>query len=93
MILSWGDGATQRFSETGKSRRFGGMDAELALERLAMLNAASSLADLSPFRSVGLHKLKGSLRDYWAMSINGPWRLCFRFHNGNAHDVKILDYH
>ena len=93
MILSWGDGTTQRFAETGKSRRFSGMDAALALERLAMLNAASSLADLSPLKSVGLHKLKGNLRDYWAMSINGPWRLCFRYRDGHAHDVMIVDYH
>jgi proteic killer suppression protein len=93
MIVSWGDGATRRFAESGKARAFGGLDTNLALEQLAMLNAASGLADLSPLRSAGLHKLKGKLRGYWALSINGPWRLCFRFRDGNAHNVTILDYH
>ncbi|WLR94701.1 hypothetical protein [Shinella zoogloeoides] len=27
------------------------------------------------------------------MAINGPWRLCFRFENGDAYDVEIVDYH
>ena len=93
MILSWGDGATRRFAESGKARTFSGLDVDLALERLAMLNAASGLADLSPLKSAGLHKLKGRLRGYWALSINGPWRLCFRYRDGNAHDVTIVDYH
>ena len=53
----------------------------------------TNLADLSPLRSVGLHKLKGNLAGYWAMSINGPWRLCFQFRDGNAHNVMIVDYH
>jgi proteic killer suppression protein len=93
MILSWGNSTTRRFAETGKVRGFGGLDTDLAAEQLAMLDAASGLADLSPLKSAGLHKLKGKLSGYWALSINGPWRLCFRFRDGNAHDVMIVDYH
>ena len=47
------------------------------MELLAALNAATSLADLSPLKSVGLHKLKGDRRGQWAMTVNGPWRICF----------------
>ena len=93
MIASWGNGATRRFAESGKIRGFGGLDAELAMERLAMLNAATDLTDFSPLKSVGLHKLKGNRRDFWALTINGPWRLCFRFRAGHAYDVEIVDYH
>ena len=57
------------------------------------LNAAVSLAQLSPLKSVGLHRLRGDRAGQWAMTINGPWRLCFRFEDGNAYDVEITDYH
>ena len=57
------------------------------------LNVASSLRDLSPLASVGLHKLKGDRRDQWSMSVNGPWRICFEFKKGNALNVEITDYH
>ncbi len=93
MILSWGNSATRRFAESGKARGFQGLDTDLAAEQIAMLDAASGLMDLSPLRSPGLHKLKGNLSGYWAFTINGPWRLCFRFHDGNAYDVMIVDYH
>ncbi len=43
--------------------------------------------------SVGLHKLKGARRRQWAMTVNGPWRICFELREGDAHDVEIVDYH
>jgi toxin HigB-1 len=92
MIMSWANGATQRFAETGKCK-FSGLDEEAASDLLAVLDAATSLLDLSPLRSVGLHKLKGGRKEQWAMTMNGPWRLCFRFEEGNAWDVEIVDYH
>jgi proteic killer suppression protein len=69
----------------------------LMLKRLTSyllpLDAATSLKDLSPLKSVGLHKLSGDRAGQWAMTVNGPWRICFRFRNGNAYDVEITDYH
>jgi toxin HigB-1 len=44
-------------------------------------------------KSVGLHKLAGSRKGSWAMTVNGPWRICFRFADGDAWDVEIVDYH
>ena len=58
-----------------------------------MVDAAPTLRAISPLRSVGLHKLKGNRKDQWAITINGPWRICFRFHDGDAYDVEIVDYH
>ena len=92
MIKTWADSATERFARDGKSR-YSGLDVDAAADILAVLDAAVSLADLSPLKSVGLHKLKGSRRSHWAMTINGPWRLCFRFADGDAWDVEIVDYH
>ena len=92
MIVSWGSSATRGFAEKGRSR-FSGLDEERAIELLNMLDAVPSLQAISPLRSVGLHKLTGNRRGQWAVTVNGPWRICFRFLDGNAHDVEIVDYH
>jgi proteic killer suppression protein len=92
VIKSWANSATRRLFEEGVSR-FSGLDVEAAAEMLAMLHAASSLRSISPLKSVGLHKLKGRRKSQWAMTINGPWRVCFRFSDGNAYDVEIVDCH
>jgi toxin HigB-1 len=92
MIQSIKGSSTRQFVERGRSR-FRGLDEALARQRLAELNAAPSLLALSPLRSVGLHKLKGDRAGYWAINVNGPWRIVFRFEDGNAHEVEIVDYH
>ena len=92
MIKSWANSATRRFAEDGKGK-FSGLDDEAAMELLAALDAATSLSDLSPLKSIGLHKLKGNRKGQWAMTVNGPWRICFRFADGDAWDVEIVDYH
>ena len=92
MIKSWANRATEKFAETGKGK-FSDIDPDAALDLLATLDAATSLGDLSPLKSVGLHKLKGDRNGQWAMTINGRWRLCFRFKDGDAWDVEIVDYH
>ena len=92
MIKSWANSATRRFAEDGKNK-FSGLDEDLAMELLAALDAAETLSDLSPLKSVGLHKLSGDRAGQWAMKANGPWRICFKFEDGNAYDVEIVDYH
>ena len=46
--------------------------------------------DLPGYR---LHRLKGDLRDFWSVSVSGNWRIIFRFENGKAFDVEMIDYH
>jgi len=92
MRKSWGTKPTQRFAEEGKCK-FSGLDEVAAMDLLSALDAATSLGDLSPLKSVGLHKLDNDRKGQWAMSINGPWRLCFRFDAGDAWDVEIVDDH
>jgi len=93
MIQSWANSRSLRFYEQGKISKFGGMDTDTAEDLLATLDAAESLRDISPLKSVGLHKLSGNRAGQWAMTINGPWRICFRFKDGDAFDVEITDYH
>ncbi len=93
MIKSWANSHSRRFYVDGKVSKFRGLDVDAADDLLAALDAAESLKDLSPLKSVGLHKLSGDRAGQWAMTVNGPWRICFRFKDGNAHDVEIIDYH
>jgi proteic killer suppression protein len=92
MIRSIKGSATRQFIEQGKSR-FSGLNDALAYRRLNQLNAASDLASLGALNSVGLHKLKGDKREFWSIDVNAGWRILFRFDDGHAFDVHILDPH
>jgi proteic killer suppression protein len=56
------------------------------------LDAASTLDDLS-IPSLKLHQLTGARKEEWAVSVNGNWRIVFRFENGAAKDLNFEDYH
>ena len=93
MIRSWRNSASRRVWEGGTPNRFRGLDHVAAVDLLLALNAATAPSDLSPLKSVGLHKLKGTRANQWAMTVNGPWRICFQFRAGDAYQVEIVDYH
>lgn len=93
MIRSWHNTATRKVWEGETPNQFRGLDFEAAIDLLSALNVAGDLRDLSPLKSVGLHKLKGARRSQWAMTINARWRICFEFRKGDAYDVEIVDYH
>jgi toxin HigB-1 len=93
MIKSWKNAVTRKFWEGLRGNAFRGLDEEFAIELLAALNVAKSLKDLSPLKSLGLHKLKGDRKNQWAMTVNARWRICFMFKDGDATDVEIVDYH
>jgi len=93
MIRSWGNAVTRKVWEGERPNKFRGLDFEAAIDLLLALNVAKALSDLSPLKSVGLHKLKGERRNQWAMSVNARWRICFEFRKGDAFEVEITDYH
>ena len=59
---------------------------------LARLDIAESVEDLR-LHSYRLHPLKGDLKGYWSITVKANWRIIFRFRNGNALDVELIDYH
>ncbi len=93
MIKSFKNSATAKLYQAGKAAGFRGLDLELALERLDVLDAATRLADIPPLKSIHLHRLKGDRKGEWAISANGPWRICFEWRGGDAYNVEITDYH
>jgi len=93
MIRSWRNAASRKVWHGERPNQFRGLDFELAIDLLLALNIAKRFQDISPLKSVGLHKLKGDRKDQWAMSVNERWRICFAFQDGDAYDVEIVDYH
>jgi toxin HigB-1 len=93
MIRSWRNAASRRVWNGETPNRFRGLDFVEAVDLLLALNVATTLQDLSPLKSVGLHKLKGDRAGQWAMTVNARWRICFSFRKGDAYDVEIVDYH
>ena len=58
-----------------------------------MLDAATSLDDLRVPPANRLEKLKGRRAGQWSIRVNDKWRLCFRWRDGDAHDVELVDSH
>ncbi|HVO31545.1 MAG TPA: type II toxin-antitoxin system RelE/ParE family toxin [bacterium] len=93
MILSWGNDGTRKFFETGKAKWLGPDVRAAAARKLDMLNAAAGLDDLAAAPGNRLEKLSGDLKGFYSIRINDQFRVIFRWQNGNALDVKIIDYH
>ena len=93
MMRSSASVETERFFATGKSRRLPTEILKRAAMRLTQLNAATSIEDLRfpPFNR--LEALKGDRKGQWSVRVNNQWRICFRFADGDAFDVEIVDYH
>lgn len=65
----------------------------VALRKLDMLNAARSLQDLMAPPGNRLEPLRDDLRGYHSIRVNDQWRVVFRWTSGEAHEVRIADYH
>ncbi|MGD0191493.1 MAG: type II toxin-antitoxin system RelE/ParE family toxin [Rhizomicrobium sp.] len=93
MIRSFRCGETERIWQGRRSRSFPGDVQERALRKLRQLDASLTRDDLRNPPGNRLEALKGDRAGRWSIRINEQWRICFRFHNGDAHDVEIVDYH
>jgi proteic killer suppression protein len=93
MIRSFADGATEQFYTTGKSRHIPPDILRRAAMRLTQLDAATRIEDMRLPPSNRLEALKHDRVGQWSIRINDQWRICFRFEQGDAYDVEIVDYH
>ncbi len=60
---------------------------------LHQVDTAHTIGDLRRFPGDRLHQLKGKLKDFWSLTVSGNWRLIFRFEDGDAFDLDLVDYH
>ena len=96
MIVSFGGRATEDLYHnrpTSRTRRFPPELLNLALVRLDMLNAASSVLDLTAPPGNRVEALRGDLAGFHSIRANDQWRLVFLWENNSAHDVRLLDHH
>ena len=61
--------------------------------KLRMIDAAHELNDLKVPPNNKLHPLKDDREGQYAIWVNDKYRLCFRWDNGDAHEVEFTDYH
>ncbi|MCA1772667.1 MAG: type II toxin-antitoxin system RelE/ParE family toxin [Halomonas sp.] len=93
MIKSFKDRQAALIAEGTVSRKLPQKMQRNALKKLRQLEAAATLDDLRIPPGNRLEPLHGNREGQYSIRINDQWRLCFRFQNGDAHDVEIVDYH
>lgn len=92
MIRSFACRHTEALYRGGSPSRFRAIQA-VAERKLQMLDIARRIDDLRVPPGNRLEPLKGDRQGCWSIRVNDQWRLCFRFEDGNAFDVEIVDYH
>lgn len=92
MIQSFRCKDTRALFETGKSRRFSGV-ANIAVRKLAQLDAAHTLEFLRSPPGNRLEALKGRRSGQYSIRINDQFRVCFRWTDAGPENVEIVDYH
>jgi proteic killer suppression protein len=93
MIKSFADRRTEELFVTGTAKRLPPDVIARAVRKLEYVHLAARLDDLKVPPGNRLHALKNDRKGQHAIAINDQWRICFRFVDGDAHDVEICDYH
>lgn len=93
MIASFRDADTELLWQTGKTRRIPAGLRRSAWKKLAILNAAVELSNLRVPPGNHLEELTGDRKGQHSIRVNDQFRLCFRWLDGNAYEVGIVDYH
>lgn len=93
MIISFGDKDTKKIWEGERIKGISTEIQETSRRKLRILNNSQDLNDLMIPPSNRFEKLKGNLKEFYSIRINNQWRIIFKWNNGNASDVEIVDYH
>jgi toxin HigB-1 len=93
MIASFRDKETEQLWRTGRCRSLPADLQRRAFKKLAILNAAVALDNLRVPPGNQLEALHGDRAGQHSIRVNDQYRVCFRWHDGNAFDVEIVDYH
>lgn len=93
MIHSFGSKETESIWNGRRVRKLPIQIQNLGRRKLRMLNNSQDLNDLRIPPSNKLERLSGKLKEYHSIRINKQWRIIFKWHEGNASEVEIIDYH
>lgn len=92
MIRTFKHRGLRRLYERGEQGRVSSERLNRIEDILARLDVAVTSSDID-LPGYGLHLLKGKLKGYWAIKVSGNWRIIFRFRDGDAFDINLIDYH
>jgi toxin HigB-1 len=92
MIYSFSCKDTEKLFENSFVKRFSGIEKQARI-KLKLLHAIHSLDDLRSPPGNRLEELKGDMSGVHSIRINKQWRICFKWKDGDAYDVAIVDYH
>ena len=92
MIQSFRHRGLERFFSTGSTAGIQPNHAGRLRLILTALNQATNIPDMN-LPGLRLHPLRGDRRGFWAVSVSGNWRVIFRFEDGDAFHVDLIDYH
>jgi proteic killer suppression protein len=93
VIRSFRDSETQKVFERQRSRKLPTDVQRRAHRKLLLLHAARRLEELRVPPGNRLELLSGDRRGQHSLRVNDQWRICFRWHDADAFDVEICDYH
>ena len=96
MIVSFGDKATAELYHGMRSARLRRFPRDIvagALRKLDMVDSARQLDDLRSPPGNRLEALRGDLEGLHSIRVNDQWRVVFRWAEGHAHEIRLLDYH
>ena len=93
MIRHFACAETERLFRDESSRRLPNQIQHVARRKLLLLDQAQRLDDLRAPPGNRLEALKGNRVGQHSIRVNDQWRVCFRWQNGDAFDVEIVDYH
>jgi len=92
MIRSFRDTTTKALFNDEDAPRFRAIE-RVARRKLLYLHQAKRLEDLRVPPGNRLEALRGDRKGSYSIRVNDQWRICFRWKDGDAHDVEIVDYH
>ena len=93
MIVNFGNKETEKVWKGIISKKLPREIQEVARRKLRMINNSIDVNDLRIPPANRLEKLKGDLKEFYSIRINNQWRVVFKWENGNAFEVEIMDYH
>ena len=93
MIVNFADSETEKIWQGKKSAKIPPEIQRRAFTKLLIIHSAENEDDLKIPPGNRFEHLIGNLSGYCSIRINNQWRIQFKFHNGEACDVKITDYH
>lgn len=92
MIQSFRHKGLKRLFEKGEVKGIRADQLEKIENILFVLSRARKPEDVD-LPGFHLHPLKGEMKGLWAVTVRANWRVTFRFEEGEAWDVDLVDYH